>query len=130
MFGPPHSFPRSPWNPSGESKLPSREWFPRTSADRSACSYWWRGVECHFWPCDLPANQQRYEQHCSKQATSDHSEKTNVGFVVRHFPLLHDNYAGMKAFPGSGRLSWRVAIGTGPSSLHRWFGREAAYHPA
>jgi hypothetical protein len=46
-------------------------------------------------------NQQRYEQRCSKQATSDHSEKNSVGFLVRHFLLLHDNYPGMKAFLGS-----------------------------
>jgi hypothetical protein len=77
---------------------------PRTFADRSARSYWWRGVECHFWPGDLAADQQRYEQRCSKQATSDHSEKTNVGFVLRHFPLLHDNYAGMKRFRVVGQV--------------------------
>ena len=80
------------------------EWFPRTFADQSARSYWWRGVECHFWPGDLPADQQRYEQRCSEQATSDHSEKTNVGFVVRHFPLLHDNYVRTKAFPDGGSV--------------------------
>jgi hypothetical protein len=62
-------------------------------ADRSVPSYWWRGVERHFRPGDLPADQQRYKQRCSKQATSDHSEKTIVGFVVRHFPLLYDNSA-------------------------------------
>ena len=42
---------------------------------------------------------QRYEQGCSKQATSDKSEKANVGFVVRHLLLLHDNHAGTEAFP-------------------------------
>jgi hypothetical protein len=75
---------------------------PPNLCSPSACSCWWRSVDCHFWPRDLSANQQRYEQRCSKQATADHSEKTNVGFVVCHFPLLHNNYAGMKAFPSSG----------------------------
>ena len=62
------------------------EWFPRTFADQSARSYWWRGVERHFRPADLPADQQRDEQRCSEQATSDHSEKTQCWICGAPFP--------------------------------------------
>jgi len=36
----------------------------------------------HFWPRELSANQQRYEQRSSKQAASDHSEKTMLDLYV------------------------------------------------
>jgi hypothetical protein len=78
---------------------------PGTFLGRSARSYKWRGVIRHFRPGDLSANQHRYEQRCSKQAASDHSEKTKVRMVVCHFPLLHDNSRCLKRFPRSSRAA-------------------------
>ena len=81
-------------------KIPAGATHPRSLAG-SARSCEWRAVWCHFWPSNLSANQQRNEQRCSQQATANHREKTNVGIVVSHCPLLRDNSRYLKRFPPS-----------------------------
>ena len=53
-----------------------------------------------------PANQQRYEQRCSKQSYLRSQRKNQCWICGVPSPaLVHGDQPGTKAFPGSGRLS-------------------------
>jgi len=57
-----------------------------------------------FGPATCPPTNSATSNTAASKLPPITAKKINVGFVVRHFPLLHDNYAGMKAFPGSGSV--------------------------
>jgi hypothetical protein len=54
-----------------------------------------------FGPANCPPTNSATSNAAASKLPPITAKKNSVGFLVRHFLLLHDNYPGMKAFLGS-----------------------------
>jgi hypothetical protein len=87
------STPPSP----GESKLPSRESFPEPLLTGQRAVIGGEALNATFGPAtSRPTNSAT--SNAASKLPPNYSEKTNVGFVVHHFQLLHGNSRCMKRF--------------------------------
>ena len=95
------STPPSP----GESKLPSRESFPEPLLTGQRAVIGGEALNATFGPATSPPTNSATSNDAASKLPPNHSEKTNVGFAVHHFPRQLPMYEAVPALPLIVRMS-------------------------
>ena len=74
--------------------------YRRPAAHRHRAAIGGEALNATFGPVSCPSSAM--SSAAASKLPPSRAKRTNVGFVARHFLLLHDNYAGMGTFPQSG----------------------------